>query len=379
MRVLALIFVFQFLSGVVSAAEGVNVQTSSSLMRLGGEFRSEVIWKNHGFERINEDQPNATSSLGVTTARLKLSGVLRSQTEYAFRFDLLDNDSNREPLDYGYGTHWFAKVVGLSFGKMKVQQGGFDNMDESYRVHVKPDYRTNLVYPDRYEPMFALQVNAAGKLLLQILNDIVGSSKNLNRWNKRERQTWILSYRAPVGPIESMINCGSYDSHHSLWVDVGVRAEIVGLLISADYWMNKESLKGLRADNSVVSIPQVATNLSVNLSYSFVGKVRPWVHYSKFERIQANTGKDGQLLESAPDSTSQVRVSSVDRKYNLSSSMLDDNSMTAGFGADVLSLGDGWAPFFAVIASSAKFLKNNSLDLETRHDFQIKLGVLGEI
>src|SRR4051812_47643854 len=106
-------------------AQDANVTTGAQSAKLDGEFRAELTYDNHGYDKATGYTPDATTTIAVQAANLRLAGNINKDTEYAFRFNLLYPVNG--PLDYGYGTHWFTKQVGLSLGKMKVAQGGWDN------------------------------------------------------------------------------------------------------------------------------------------------------------------------------------------------------------------------------------------------------------
>lgn len=369
-----------FFSFTAANSEEISVHTTANSMKIGAEFRSELIWNDHGLDSSASEGSSEASNISVTTAKFKISGRLPSTTEYALRFNLLGTDPKKGSLDYGYGTHWVTKFIGLSIGKMKVQQGGFDNIDENYRTHVKPAYRANLVYDDRYQPMIAIQINAAGRLIFQILDDKTASAADPNRWNKRQRQTWIISHRGEAGPIETLLGIGSYDSHHSFWIDLGLKAKVAGLVTTIDYWSNRESLEAVKVeDGSSQNLTQLSTSVSANISYVIDEIIKPWIHFSKFDRKQAETSNDVTIAAKNAGPNASSRLSSIDVQYNSSSDTIDDNASTIGIGADILALGSGWTPFLAIIGTSGDFLTEKSSQIEKRKSLQIKLGVLGEI
>jgi hypothetical protein len=361
-----------------AAAEDVNVQTAADTMKVGGEFRSEWIYDNHGLEKTDGNDPDSTSAFQMTAAKIKFKGNLNKDTEYAFRFNLFNPD-RKGPLEYGYGTHWFGKALGFSFGQMKVLQGGFDNIDGSYRTHVKRPYQADLAYETIYEPMLAAHVMAAGKITLQILNDKTVSATDPNRWNQNKTQTWALGYRGKFGPIEPMLNYGSYDNNKSSWMDVGIKTEMAGLVASVDYWMDKEVLKGRKvADNKPDEVEQTSSNIAVNLGYVIKDTAMPWVYFSTYEKKQADTGASVAILSADAETGETTPVASEDRKYNTAPDKLDDNAVVWGVGADLLMFGKGWSPFVALIGTSGKFQKAAGGE-ETRSSLQAKVGVLGEI
>src|SRR5687767_5057949 len=91
-------------------AQDANVTTGATSAKLGGEFRAEWTHDDHGYEKATGFTPTATDTIAVQDANLKLWGNINSNTEYSFRFNLLDpGPHNGGPLHYRYGTHWFTK------------------------------------------------------------------------------------------------------------------------------------------------------------------------------------------------------------------------------------------------------------------------------
>jgi hypothetical protein len=135
-------------SGLALAQEGKNVTTGADSAKLGGEFRSELIYSDNGLEKMEGSDPEASTEIGVSTANIKLDGKVNPMTDYSFSFNLLDS-SEKGPLKYGYGKHWFSKMIGFSIGRQKVLQGGFDNVEGNYRAHAVGIYicRTPLLQP----------------------------------------------------------------------------------------------------------------------------------------------------------------------------------------------------------------------------------------
>ena len=65
----------------VAFGQTVNVQTGAESLRIGGEFRSELIYNDHGLDNSEDRGSGATSNLQVTAAKLKFKGNLSKNTE----------------------------------------------------------------------------------------------------------------------------------------------------------------------------------------------------------------------------------------------------------------------------------------------------------
>ena len=63
----------------VARAEETNVTTVAKSMRIGGEFRSELIYTNNGLAKTSGYTPQSSSDIQVTNAALKLECQLGSK------------------------------------------------------------------------------------------------------------------------------------------------------------------------------------------------------------------------------------------------------------------------------------------------------------
>ena len=157
-----------------AVAQDADVKTAANSAKLGLEFRAELNRDDHGLEKVSGETPDATMALQLQTLKLKLGGNLNSDTEYKIRFNFLST----KPVDYAYGTHNMGPVA-FSIGKMKVMQGGWDNMDNGFKDHVQGPYASNLAF-SKYEDMIAFSMKAAGKATLQLVNDVSGDDAEWN-------------------------------------------------------------------------------------------------------------------------------------------------------------------------------------------------------
>ncbi len=356
---------------------GANVTTDANSMKVGGEFRSELIYDDHGLEKATGFTPDKTTTIQVTNANIKMAGNVNKDTEYAFRFNLLNPSSANGPLDYGYGTHWFSKTLAMSIGKMRVMQGGYDHMDANYRSHTTSVLVSgrNLAMPD-YTPMIQVGLKVAGDVKLQLLNDVtVGGGTG--EWNQSVHPTWVLGWMGQFGGIYPMIDIGSFDNNKSRWFDVGIKTSMAGLNATLDYYNQSRVHKDPDPSDPKKNkeSADTATSIALNVGYEVKGMMTPWLHFSTFENKQA----DDKDLGREDLKTNSNGVSAGGTVYNW-----DDNGTVIGVGADLAMMGKGWTPFVAVVSTSGKFDKN--LDAsgttpkeESKSNTQFKIGVLGEI
>jgi hypothetical protein len=348
-----------------------NVTTDANSMKVGGEFRSELIYDDHGFQKAEGFTPDKTTTIQVTNVNLKMAGNVNSNTEYAFRFNLLDPGQGSPLLQYGYGTHWFSKMVGFSIGRMKTMQGGYDNMDASYRSHTTAVLAGNLAFAD-YEDMIALTLKVAGEVKLQILNDHTVASGG--EWNKSAHPTWVLGWMGEFGGIHPMIDIGSYDNNKSRYFDVAIKTAMAGLNASLDYHNNNvvhKVMDGTKAKEEA----DVRTAIALNVGYEVKGVATPWLHFSTFDNKQADNkdfAMEDRKVNGYDTDASGAKIPTW-----------DDNGQVIGVGADLAMMGKGWNPFVALVIQSGKFDKNAGagakVEEETKSNTWLKLGVLGEI
>jgi hypothetical protein len=361
----------------VAVAQETNVTTLAKSARIGGEFRSELIYTNNGLAKVKGYDPEASTNIGVTAAKIKLHGNINPETEYGFRFNLLDPGKDG-PLEYGYGTHWLNQMMGFSFGKMKVIQGGWDNLDSSYRSHAGGKYFDNLVF-DEYTPMIAFHVKAAGEVTLQLVDDkvtpdtVTAGEVNAASFNKTEHPTFILGWKGEFGPISPLVDFGSYDNNKSRYFDVGVKTEMNGLYASLDFWsLNHVMRVPNPTTGKFKEATDTATSISLNVAYEVKNLVTPWLYFSTYDRKQADEkslGMEDAKFNSEPTDPTDP-----------STYAFDDNGVVYGVGVDVASMGKGWTPFLALVNTSGKFEKPSEKGKEeTRSQLEVKLGVLGEI
>lgn len=372
--------------GAAQAARGedAKVSTGAEAAKLGAEFRAELNRNDHGFQKVDgAKSPSATTTLGVQTMKVKLSGKLNKDTDFAFRFNLFDPDATKgpvdgSPLDYGYGTHWFTEMFGMSMGKAKVMQGGWDTIDDSFRDHWSGAYKDHLAFY-KYDNMIALHLKVAGQLNLQVLNDKTKDGTDANfagkkngktqgEWGKTQHPTFALGWLGKFGAISPIVDLGFYDQQKSRWADVGVKAEMDGL--TARFDLRNTSVSNAVPDSSGKdkSKEDVETAYTLYVGYEVPGVVTPFVYYSAYDNKQyadSATGKKDWKGNSAAAPTDSPNF--------------DDNKQVMSIGANVGVLGKGWTPYLAYTQVSGKFYKGAASDAtETKSEGQVHLGILGE-
>jgi hypothetical protein len=363
-------------------ADEVNVTTGAVSAKLGGEFRSELTYDDHGLDKAEGYDPDSTSSISVQAANIKLHGKINNETEFGFRFNLLGTST---PLDYGYGTHWYGKTVGVSFGKMKVLQGGWDNADLSYATHHFTAYRSGLVF-EGYKPMIAVNAKVAGDITFQLFDDVTTADQG--EWNKTTHPTWALGWAGSFGPIMPLVNLGSYDNNKSRWLDVGVKTEMNGLAASLDFFNRNHVHKyaDMADPEKNKEVADVGTGIALNVAYELKGTATPWFHFSTYDVKQGTddeaAGAPGEDVKVNATCDGDAECMSWAKAMDPASDgnhMFNDNASSWGLGANINML-KNWTPYLAIVSRGGKFLKAGTADEEeSKSQMWVRLGVLGEI
>ena len=378
------------------AQEGTGtskIETDADSVKIGAALRAEYQYKDDGLKKVaGSDDPAGLQDIGLSAAYLSLSGKVNPKTEFALRANLLPalkldpsmsligDDMSYEVagtsdvLNYGYLSHWFTDVVGVSFGKMKVLQGGWANyLDNGYgrEAHIQGPLTSALVYP-KFKGLFAVHVKAAGQLTLQVFDDIYKGGNEGNTealYNANSHPTVAVGWVGKFGGVEPLVNVGSFDNNKSYWLDLGVRANLAGVDATFDYNRIANVAPTVGTDGATEDAETVKAGFTVSAAYTVPGVVTPFLYFSSLDRDEPGNDVDVNTTETTEGSRSVSLT--VD---------LDDNAFTYGGGVDVLSLGENYTPFLAVIGRTGKFQKAlDTTGTEERSDLTVKVGVYGSI
>lgn len=347
-------------------AEDTKVGTEAQSLKVGGEFRTELNRNDQGLTKTKDNSPDAVTELQIQTAKLKFSGNFNKDTEYKFRFNLFNPTTT--PLDYGYGVHWFSDVVGLGVGKMKVMQGGWDTIDDSFRDHWAGAYAENRAFA-KYAEMIALQVKVAGQINVQILNDV--TTKDKGEWNKTSHPTFAMGWLGNLGIVSPVVDLGSYDNNKSRWTDFGIKTGVAGIKARLDLRDEVKSHKGADSAGKAKSQDDKGQAVTLLLAYDIKDVAMPWLYYSTYEKKEFEDSKAGKK---------DVKVNTVDtdKVTGKKTYKFDDNAQVFGVGADLGMMGKGWTPYLALLSKSGKFADDTTGKEEKKTENQVRLGVLGD-
>jgi hypothetical protein len=372
-------------TAMAQAQDTTNVTSISSKMRLGGEFRSELKYDDHGVSKTDGYTPKKSTDFELQVVNLKLMGNINEQTEFAARIKLV-RPSLEGPVDYAYGTYWATKDLGLSIGRMKLIQGGWDNWDGDYRQHAIGFYRDNLPF-STYQDMFQIGYKVAGIVRLQVFNDKTTATGG--QWNQDAHPTWDIGYQGEFGsvPVHPVVDYGSYDNNKSSWIDAGVKAQMSDMRVALDYYRNSQSDKVLKSGSTdkYESKENVATAYTLAAAYEVKNVATPWLYFSAYDNKQHDTDLKTNVSKScaageanpldATDLCNAAQANGVAYAYN-------DNGTVWGLGADMNFTGKNWHPYIAFVERSGKFDKNNgtgTVKEDTRNNLWIRVGAHAEL
>ncbi len=332
------------LASTEESPDQATAVTSESSLRFRAEARAERIWSDEGFSDIGNAEAPATADIALTKMRLMLSGHAFPNVQYDLKFDLLETEE--KTVQYGYVTYSATiaeQKISFYFGKMKVNQGGWDQKLNGVGDHIQGNYKRHFAFSS-HEPMFAATLFLYGKLNLQLVNDI--STENKGQWNHNEHLTPILSWYGDLSAFDPVLAFGSYDNNKSYWVDLGLAAEFGAFRGRFDAKYDSYSNK-VREGGIVKDYADKTTSLTMKLEYDVPVLIRPWIYVSKFERQQYESKvankKDAKVNASTVNTTGTFIYA------------LDDNALTMGAGIDLLNFGKNWTPFMAWTTTLATF------------------------
>lgn len=364
-------------AGGALSVEQDGVPGPEALQRLGGEFRVDLLYDDHGQDPGTKPKAAATQALALSVVNLKYQQILEPATTLQLRANLLANKSGQY-LDYAYLTHWFNSLLGVVVGKQRVLQGGWDHMDSGFQTHFAAPYTGNLVYPD-FDNSIALHAKVSGDLILQLLNDVVVDGgtplARPGEWSHTQHPTWVLGWIGQFGPITPLLDFGSYDVNRSRWFDMSLKAAFAGLSWTLGYYSNVIVHQDVSvSDGNVVSDKDVAVAVNVYASYQLRRYLVPWGYFSHFN-VQQGTALD--VVAPRQDLHYNVPLGPDDKATGRS--LWNDNATTWGLGVDIATE-KGLHPFFAAFRTSGVFLPGDNVaaqDTEKRSNTVVKVGLFG--
>ncbi len=253
-------------------------------------------------------------------------------------------------------------MIGFRMGRVKARSYGFDHRDNdplTLYTAVGADSNPFKVHPDN----FSTEINLMGKLTFQLVRDTVLQSVKADdgtvtyvQYKKvktdssgagtavEKNPAYLLEWLGSFGPIQPLIQYGTYDLGHSSLYAVGVKFKTDKMSVAADYVNHKQGYKGTYNDAAKKSPAMHDVHTRYNLTGEFkAGMVSPWLHYSKYDKEQdTNGGKQP--------------------KVNSSTSKFDDNLSAISVGSTLNTWGEAFSPFLSLERQSGKFLDKNKND-----------------
>lgn len=378
-----------------SKSEGRVMKIAAGDATFGGQFRTEWSHTTNGLGKVDEGgKDKKTAGFGVDYAKLKLTGKLNSDTEFAFQMNLLSHKWNygnpADMIERANGTWWMSKMFGFTMGKERVNQDGWDgkdsgNFDAAWGKSVwTTPFKT-------YANMFAIHLNPGdmGKITLQLVDDLTTVSgpdfagaadgktgrNTTNRpatWNETNKQPApVLQYTGEFGPVKPLLQIGQYDMNHSRFIDVGAKFSMADLGVTFDYLMDNYSQKVAKSSGDGYEDKMLTyTNIALRADYTMKGLAKPFVWVSSFNR-------SGEKEAIAADDVKANQNPSTNTKCAAFKACFDDNAMSLSVGSYILAMGDGWSPYVVYRSVSGKFYKAGSTDEATGSTSTIAIGAAG--
>lgn len=382
---ISIIAIFASMFGVCAMAaeektpELANIKVGALDANLGLEFRADYTYDNQGLTKTDTSDPVKTSTLTIPVAKLKFFGKANKEVSYSFRFNLLPGDTTANKiLDYGFVTLSPMPIFGLSMGRIKVKQGGWEQIDAGYKVIEKSIYLDNLPL-NAYDSMLMFDFAVAGHIYLQAMNDVVKDTTPSapatdtyfqylakQRWNTTAKQpAMILSYEGQkFGPVAPLVQFASYDLNHSKYYDVGLKFDMANIAATLDWTNDVRSImvKDKADPEKDTGLDATVTSYVLNASYLVPKLVKPFLHYSMFNVKQ-------------PDNADYYMT---DVKGNTFTGKFDDNGNVIGVGTYFEMLGENYEPYFAIQQKSGKWFKSllTSDETEARSGMTISAGMI---
>lgn len=346
----------------MAADAGSNVTAHAKSLKVGAMYSTELTHNDGGFMKTEGDtSSHATGSIGVSIFDLKLEGELSGDASFKMVYNMVGND-----LELGYATWWVCKGFGISAGKKKVFQGGFENKYKK-TAYASTAYAETLKPFSSFAPVFELlaQVDVAGTVTLQMTDDsTVGSyattvDEKGEVTGKKKQPAMILAWEGEFGPLFPMVTFGSYDMNHSKFFTVGAKLEHQGIMGLAEYVADMRN----RPDptDATKAVTDNMSVINIEAGYTMEKMMGVSFKYAMFDTKQAGTDIKGNA------------AGSVDP-----TAFFDNNNVWT-LGATCLTEGPHFAPYVAFVGRSGNNLKAGSAtDVEAKSDLSMVLGFGGE-
>ena len=281
------------------------------------------------------------------------------------------------------------EMVHVKVGHMKIQQGGWDNMDWGVTDLWMENKAEWTMWPHyRYDNALSFHILAFGRLELQLLQDAAkgaGTSSvekdgkiNSNgyditsqrNFNAEDTLTFAMGWTHDFSGFEPLVQFGMYDDFKSNYFTVGLKAHMQGVGFVGSFGQNSIKYKAGTKEHTAT-----ATSFSVYLSYNIQDMVTPYLRFSQVDVKQEPTDSKRNVNPEKPleSSIKGDKVVGGNKGWN-------DNGTMLSFGLEY-QYTKNFMPYFALDMSTGKFDDQvKGLDKEKDYtEMYIRLGVTGTI
>lgn len=310
-------------------------------IKVGAEYRAALTYNDHKVEKTSDNDPNSTTDIALEYARVHLSATLPKEIKAKVTYDALNNILKAACVSWTY-----ANMFDLSFGKMRVKEGGYHLRGELYNL-VTPSIPYEAIMPfNLFTDMIQAKLMMSPvEFTIQFFNDQNSSDKRL---------TSVFELLADLEVVKPIIQFGLYNKNKSSYFVLGLAADVAGLGLELDYINDTQK-------DSTTDTKDVVTSINFKAKYALQG-FTPWLEINKYDVKQ-----DGVDLKANPASETDFEK-------------VSDNSISYSIGATCDVFGKHYVPYVALINQSGSFYKEAILlsDKETRNNMMLKFGVYGK-
>ena len=315
---------------------------------IGFDYDVSIKYDDDGLSKTSTFNPPSTTTVSQT-GYLSVVGSSEDDVSYEIYFSLTSGIVN-DAVEVALAKKALTDDVTLAVGKTYLNKGGWDEKNINYATIAVSSYVANINPLKSSDTVAQVDTNLGdlGALTIQITNDVLNNGTN-GYHNQDQRQPagliqWIKDYDS-FTPLVQFI---PYDSGHSTQMVLGLKVHTGKLTAYFDLVNDKRSNtnKETTTYNSIVA----------DVTYE-AGSLTPFFKFSTFDAKQE-----------------------TDQKGNATANVLDDNATTLMVGATIHGISENFAPYFAFVNRSAKFITNGiTNETQSRNGNQIIAGIGGSI
>ena len=318
----------------------------------------------------SERQRTKAGSFFLSALNLGYQGFIRDPKVFlSMRFSLLSN----ETLEWGYMSYFISKTTHLSFGKMLINQGGWYAKEVDFWNFAKSIYESKFLPFEKYSPAASASFNIAGQISLQLTNDVIIESTNpaYTYWNKANKQpAMTVEWIGAFGPIQPLIQLGTYDFSHSKFFVLGAKAEMGPFSSSIDYAQDLRSAK-VQENEKPKDVQGIIQSWTFDSSYEIESTLKVGFFLSSFDYRQPEDKAINQNIINQKGNSESTLMNGGDTPF-------DDNGLVWSVYTYFLSFKKGWQPFLSLVGRSGRWLSESGA-AENKGDLKFSTGIIGRL